>query len=312
MKRGAFVAAGLALATAGRAGAQTLTPLRIGFIPSDTSGQLFFAHDLDMFAKAGLDPQFSPTNNGPAIASAIISSALDIGYSNPVSLIIAYDKGLPLTILSAANMYRADAPTTGELLVLKNSPIQSAKDLTGKTIAVGGLNIITHIAARAWIDANGGDSSTVHFVEIPLPAMPAALQAGRVDAATFNPGIDPTMGKPGDPFRIMAYAFNAFSSYFAAGAWFTSKSWLAAHPAEAAKFVRIMHDAAQWAAAHAHDSAQILANNLKENPQEVEKAARVDYGSAVTPAMIQPVIDLCAKYNVIKARFPASELLAAV
>jgi NitT/TauT family transport system substrate-binding protein len=312
MKRGAFVATGLALAAAGRAGAQTLTPLRIGFIPSDMSGQAFFAHDLGMFAKAGIDPQFSPTNNGPAIASAIISGALDIGYSNPVSLVIAHDKGLPFTILSAANMYRSDAPTTGELLVLKNSPIQAAKDLTGKTIAVGGLNVITHIAARAWIDANGGDSNTVHFIEIPLPAMPAALQAGRVDAATFNPGIDPTMGKPGDPFRILANAFNAYSSYFAAGTWFTSKAWLAAHPAEAAKFVRVMRDAAQWAAAHAHESAQILAGNLKENPQDVESAARVDYGSVVTPAMIQPVIDLCAKYNVIKARFPASDLLAAV
>ena len=44
----------------------------------------------------------------------------------------------------------------------------------------------------------------------------------------------------------------------------------------------------------------------------VESAARVDYGGAVTPAMIQPVIDLCAKYNVIKARFPASDLLAGV
>ena len=226
MKRVAFVAAGLSLAAAGRAGAQTLTALRIGYIPSDMSGQLFFAHDLGLFAKAGFDPQFSPTNNGPAIASAIISGALDVGYSNPVSLVIAHDKGLPFEILAAANMYRADTPTTGELLVMKNSPIQSAKDLTGKTIAVGGLNIITHIAARAWIDANGGDSSTVHFIEVPLPAMPATLQAGRVDAATFNPGIDPTMGKPGDPFRILAYTFNAYSSYFAAGTWFTSKIWL--------------------------------------------------------------------------------------
>jgi NitT/TauT family transport system substrate-binding protein len=310
MKRGAFISGGVALAAIGRAGAQTLMPLRLGLIPSDMSGQAFFARDIGLFVKAGFDVELAPTNNGPAIAAAVVSGALDIGYSNPVSLVIAHDKGLPFTILAAANMYRSDAPTTGELLVLKNSPIQSAKDLTGKTIAVGGLNVITHIAARAWIDANGGDSSTVHFIEIPLPAMPAALQAGRVDAATFNPGIDPTMGKPADPFRILANAFNAYSAYFAAGTWFTSKSWLAAHPSEAARFVRVMRDAAQWAAAHAHESAQILANNLKENLGAVESATRVDYGGAVTPAMIQPVIDLCAKYNVIKARFPAADLIS--
>lgn len=142
--------------------------------------------------------------------------------------------------------------------------------------------------------------------------MPAALQAGRVDAATFNPGIDPTMAKPGDPFRIVANTFSAYSTYFAAGTWFTSKTWLTAHPADAVKFARIMRDGAQWAAAHAHESAQILATNLKENPQDGESAARVDYGGVVTPAMIQPVIDLCAKYGVIKARFSASDLLAAV
>jgi NitT/TauT family transport system substrate-binding protein len=310
MKRGALLAAAAVLAAARPLRAQTLRPLRIGLIPGDMSGQIFFARDLGLFAKAGFDVQISPTNNGPAIAAAIVSDSLDVGYSNPVSLVIAHDKGLPFTILTAANMYRSDAPTTGQLLVLKTSPIQTAADLNGKTIAVGGLNIITHIAARAWMDANGGDSSTAHFIEVPLPAMPAAVQAGRIDAAMFNAGIDPTLGKPGDPFRILANAFNAYSPYFAAGTWFTSKSWLAAHPADAASFVRVMRAAAQWAATHPHESAQMLANNLKENLQAVESATRVDYGGTVTPAMIQPVIDLCAKYNVIKARFPATDLIA--
>jgi ABC-type nitrate/sulfonate/bicarbonate transport system substrate-binding protein len=72
-----------------------------------------------------------------------------------------------------------------------------------------------------------------------------------------------------------------------------------------------MRDAAKWAAGHPHEAAQILSNNLKENLQAIESATPVDYGAAVTPAMIQPVIDLCAKYNVIKARFPAADLIAA-
>ena len=55
-----------------------------------------------------------------------------------------------------------------------NSTVQSGKDLNGKTIAVIALNGITHIAARAWIDQNGGDSATAKFIEVPPPAMPAA------------------------------------------------------------------------------------------------------------------------------------------
>jgi ABC-type amino acid transport substrate-binding protein len=38
------------------------------------------------------------------------------------------------------------------------------------------------IAARVRIDANGGDSSTVKFVELPFSAVLAALEAGRIDA----------------------------------------------------------------------------------------------------------------------------------
>jgi len=300
MNRRTFVAAGMALAAAGRAGAQTLTPLRVGLIPGDMSGQVFFGRDLGLFSKAGFDLQISPTNNGPAIAAAIVSGSLDVGYSNPVSLVIAHDKGLPFTILTAANMYRSDAPTTGQLLVLKTSPIQSAADLNGKTIAVGGLNIITHIAARAWIDANGGDSSTAHFIEVPLPAMPAAVQAGRIDAAMFNAGIDPTLGKAGRPVPHLGECVQRVLSILRCGN-VVYDQVLASRASIRCGEIRTRHARRRKVGGRApHEAAQILSNNLKENLQAVESATPVDYGAAVTPAMIQPVIDLCAKYNVIK------------
>jgi NitT/TauT family transport system substrate-binding protein len=298
-----------ALATL-RGGAQGITTLRIAYVPTDIGGQLFIAKDLGLFQKAGLNVELSPIINGSAIGAAIVSGALDIGYSNPLSVIIAHDKGLPFTVIAAANIYRADAPTVGQLVLLKTSPVVTGKDLSGKTIAVGGLNGLVHIAARAWIDQNGGDSSTAKYIEMSLPEMPAALRSGRIDAAMFNYGIDPTLGKPSDPFRVLGNTFTSFARLFAAGTWFTTTDWVAKHPVETRKFVAVMRDAAQWANAHPRDAMKVIGTNLRESPDEMAAATPIAFGSTVLPPMLQPVIDMAAKYNVIKARFPASELIS--
>jgi NitT/TauT family transport system substrate-binding protein len=50
------------------------------------------------------------------------------------------------------------------------------------------------------IDANGGDSSTLSYVEIPFPAQPAALAAGRVDGV-FE--VEPSFGAAAKTFRVL-------------------------------------------------------------------------------------------------------------
>jgi ABC-type amino acid transport substrate-binding protein len=67
--------------------------------------------------------------------------------------------------------------------VAKNSPIRSAKDLNGKIIAVPGLGTNAEYAVHEWLDLNGADTASVKFIELAYAAMPAALEAGRIDAA---------------------------------------------------------------------------------------------------------------------------------
>ena len=43
------------------------------------------------------------------------------------------------------------------MLVAKDSPLRSARDLDGKTIGVSGLNDIFSLGVRAWADQHGGD-----------------------------------------------------------------------------------------------------------------------------------------------------------
>jgi NitT/TauT family transport system substrate-binding protein len=205
------------------------------------------------------------------------------------------------------------APTAGILAVKKTSSINSAKDLNGKLVAVEGLANIAEISARNWIDKNGGDSKSIKFIEITLSAMVAALTSGRVDGAVMNAIYDTTAGKPDDPLRrLCSSTFDSIALNFAPSIYFSSPQWVAAHPAAAQGFVRAMRETADWANKNRTASAEILASYTKQSVADIQSVRRVTYGTTITPALIQPAIDVVAKYGLIKASFPASDMIASV
>jgi NitT/TauT family transport system substrate-binding protein len=303
-------AATLGISALSPAFAQDLTALNIAAIPSDIAGSAYYAADNGYFKKSGLNATFLGISNGAAITAAVLGGSADVGYSNVISLGLAHARGLPITILFPANLHVHEAPTAGLLSVKKTSPIATARDLSGKTMAVSGINNIADIAAREWIDKNGGDSKTVKSVELPFPEMKAALDSDRIDAAVLDTTSDPTLNKPGDSLRFIASTFDAVSTRFAPSVWFSTNDWVAKHPAAAKAFVTAMRESAQWAGTHHRESAEILSKYTHVTPTQISLFTRVTYGDHLTPELVQPNIDVAVKYGVIKATFPISEMIS--
>jgi NitT/TauT family transport system substrate-binding protein len=303
----ALLFGGAALGSAAaRARAQTNAPLRVGTILLEAAAEVYFAQDQGFFAKAGLDVNVQLFDNGPAIAAASVSNAIDIGYGTVDALAAIHQKNVPLVIIAPSAEYLS--PTTQDtsaLLVPASSPVQSGRDLAGKTVAVIALNGITHTAARAWIDQNGGDSAQVKFIEIPPPAMGAALAAGRIDAAWVT---EPFLNAAKRSSRALVYGFDAIAKHFLLNVWFTTVAWARAHPDDVRRFAAAMRDTAQWANANHAQSAAIVAKYTKIDPALVATMTRSHYAEAVTPALLQPVVDISAKYNNF-APFPAQDLI---
>lgn len=290
--------------------AAPLVTLKVAAIPGDIAAECWYAEDLGYFKDVGLDVQVLPITNGGAISAAVASGSIDIGYSNVITVAVAHEHGIPFEIIAPANLHVASAPTAGLLSVQAASPIRTAKDLEGKTVAVSGLNNIVHFAARAWIDSHDGDSTKVHFLELPLTEMAPALRSGRVDAAGLDSLGDPDLGKPGDSLRLLASTFNAVSPNFLPSMWFTTNSWIAAHPGEAKKFIAVIRRTAIWANAHHHESAEILAKHTKLTVDQLDGITRVTYGTILNSALIQPNIDVAARYGALEKSFSAEELIS--
>jgi NitT/TauT family transport system substrate-binding protein len=156
-----------------------------------------------------------------------------------------------------------------------------------------------------WIDRNGGDSSTVKFVEIPFPSIPAALEAHRIDAAFITEPVISAARKNG---RVLVYPWDAISKHFLVGCWFTTSQWAKDHPDIVKRFGAAIHDAAVWANKNPAKSGEILAKHSKIDSAVIATMARAHYAERLTTALVQPLVDLSAKYNGFSP-FPARELL---
>ncbi len=262
-----------------------------------------------MFKRAGLDTVVSVANYGTQVAAAVVGGSIAIGQSNILSLATAIERGLPVALIAGAGLYSSTKPTS-MMLVAKTSPLRTAKDLEGKIVAVNGLKSITQVSVLAWADRNGGDSTRIKFLELPFAEMESALATGRIDAALMA-DPDATTALAAGRARPFAKAFDAIGKHFLIGGWFAKREWIAANPDTVHRFVAVMREAAKWGnrSENFHESAAILEKYTKV---AVGASNRVAYAERLDPALIQPQIDVAAKYNVLKASFPASAMISSV
>jgi NitT/TauT family transport system substrate-binding protein len=294
------------LVSLGGASALAADPVNvnIALIPSESAAQAYYAQDLGYFKAAGMNVTLTPMAASPPIIAAVSSGAADIGNSVVGSVVAARSRGINVKFMAAAGLYSSTAPTA-RLLALKGTAYHTGSDLAGKTIAVTGLADLTYYATKQWVEATGGNPAGMKFIELPEPEMLPALKEHRVDAAVL---IEPFIASAGDELVSVAPVDDYVAKRFLATGWIASDAWLAAHADLAAKFAAVMKQTAAWANAHHAESAAILLKYTKLTPEIVAHMNRAIYGTALEPALIQPVIDNAAKYGSFPRPVTAAEL----
>ena len=283
--------------------------LRMGIIPSLVASSAFYAADLGFFKKYNLDVDLQSFSNGATIAAALIGGSLDVGFADVISISSAHLRGFSFTYVVPGSVNTRNFP--GYAIVSNaNASFNTGKDFAGKTVAINAVKSISQLVVQAWIDGNGGDSSTIKFIELPLPQMVSAVQGKVVDAAV-----------PGDPFittasengmHVLPLDKNGLTNYMGAG-YFATRAWISTNRASMMRFAAAMRDGALIANKHPlpPEAAPILAKYTHVPPATIARLVmRTEYALALDPLVVQPVIDGAAKYGILPKTFPALEILA--
>jgi NitT/TauT family transport system substrate-binding protein len=308
MTRGALIAgAACFAAAAGTARAADLTPVKFISTIADDLRPFLWAQNTGLFRQAGMDITFQGVGTGAIVAQEIVGGAADIGKASITSIIAAYARGIPFTIIAPGLSYRKEDPTAG-ILVAANSPLKTPLDLQGKVVTCSAIGDIAYLGLRALIDSRGGDSSTVKWVEMPFPAVSAAIQAGRVDAGLMGePAMmeDVRAGK----IRYFVDELTGYSRPILEVVYFTTHDYASKNREMIGRFAKVLERAAAYANTHPAETIPLL---LPLTGMDLKVATDMRHGYTATkfdPSAIQPVIDLMAKYKSIPHGFEARELL---
>jgi ABC-type nitrate/sulfonate/bicarbonate transport system substrate-binding protein len=124
-----------------------------------------------------------------ALIQATAARTYDVVQTAAVAVPRARERGLDLRIVGTGLRYHTSGEGAG-IWVGKTSTVKSVRELKGKKLGVyslgsAGITLIRIALADVHgfnVAVRGGD---IEFVEMPAPALPAALASGRIDAATL-------------------------------------------------------------------------------------------------------------------------------
>jgi NitT/TauT family transport system substrate-binding protein len=310
LKRAGFIAAAAATALwPRRSQAQPLATLRVAMPGAvDDGAPLLYAMHSGAFKAAGIDVNLTLMKSGAAIASAVAGGAIDIGLSSIVPLIGAHTHGIPFVFVAPAAIYTSTAPYAA-LLVKKDSPLKTPRDLNGKTLASPALKDLIATSNLAWIDQNGGNSTTVKIVELPGSAVLAALDNGRIDGGTL---LEPRLSQAleSGTVRVLGTPFDAYGKRFVISSWFSTTDYVRANTDVIRRFARVIREANAYSNTHHAATAPLLAALAKVDVGTITRSTRVEYGDALNVKELQSVVDVTAKYKVIDRPFDADELIS--
>jgi NitT/TauT family transport system substrate-binding protein len=284
--------------------AQSLGVLRLASAPGATTTPVIYALRTSMFARAGIDVQIQKASSGAAVAAAVVGGSADFGNASTPTLFEAHDRGVPITLVAPTQLYDAKAPNSG-FLALKDAPLRNGKDFEGQVVSLASMGDTGSVVLRAWIDRNGGDSSKVRFVEVPIAAAAVAVEERRVAAGEMN---YPALGAALDTGKFRNITVFDLVGPFTNSAWFTTQDFSSKHAELIRSFVRVYAESVAYVNAHFGDTIEMMAEFTGQPAEVLRRLPRFTFGPRLAPVQFQNLIDLSAKYGAIKKPFPAREM----
>lgn len=281
--------------------AQDLVGVKIGYVPSASAAPLLSPRASEIFAKHGLKLELSQVNSGAAAVPLLLNGQLDFTISDPAAVILAVKQGVPVGIAAGLVVCPPEAERDYTAIIVKaDSPLQSAADLSGKTMGIFGLNGLAHVLSLAAIDNLGGSSDQVKFASVPLPQVIQTLEGGSVDAGFI---VEPflTQGIDEGKVRILINPYAAAQPGTPQALYIGSRSLVEAKPEVLEKFVAASSELNLSVRTNKDELVAGLRGLGNLSDDVISKMRLPNFPADETEALagLQGVIDFMVKYKVL-------------
>jgi NitT/TauT family transport system substrate-binding protein len=286
--------------------AQAPQTLRLIGVQTDDMTPVFYGAKAGLYQKAGIDLQLIPTTSGAVATDAIMAGTYEIGKGSAIGVFNAYLHGLPIRIIGNGPVWDERTPFS-MMIVATDSPAKSASFFNGKTLCSAALRDLNELAMCAWIDQNGGDSKSITWVEAPNSAASVGVASHRFEATMLQePQLSAALAA--GTVRAFAPAYNGIAPHFSTALYFVQADWGAKNGKAIKSFLDATYTAARMTNGRPADTAAMMSDVTKIPLDVYQKMSRPNSSLKSDPALVQPMIDVAAKYGYIAHGFSAKDI----
>ncbi|WP_417564734.1 ABC transporter substrate-binding protein [Microbacterium sp.] len=292
----------------GQKTAGALTPITVASLPTANLASVQLGAKLGYFKDEGLDIKIQNVQSGSDMITGVLGGSFNFIAAGYVPVFTAQSQGLPLKFI-AGNDTGADTPDKDWQVVVAGakSPVKTAQDLAGATIAVNALKGVAEVQVRASLELQGIDQSKIKLTEIPFPEMPVALEQGRVDAAlTPEPFVTQVLNAGG---RVVDTPYVNMGKDFPNGAWETSEQMIKTAPDTVAAFTRAIVKSVEYARDNPDEVRKIIPEYTTVPAAIVEKMRLPLFSPDLNQEQLQQLIGYTKKYGTLEKDLNIKDLI---
>ncbi len=280
----------------------------VAVIPIADCAPIYLGKAKGFFAKQNIELDLSTAGGGAAIIPGVVSGQMQFGFSNISSMLIAQTKGLNLVGVAPGASSSGQAGSDFAAIIANgDSPMKSAKDLEGKTVAVNNLNNIGDTGVRAAVRAAGGDPTKVKFIEVPFPDMPAALADKRIEAAWV---VEPFLTISRDRgAKVLSWNLLDVAPKMMIAVYFTSEKYAKENPDMVKRFKAAITESLAYADAHPDEVRKLIPTYTRITPEIAARINLPKWPTEMNRQSSQVLADLALKDGLVTKKPDVAALL---
>jgi NitT/TauT family transport system substrate-binding protein len=279
-----------------------LRQVRVAALPITETAALWGGIAAGVFEKHGLKVEVLPAQGGAQAIPALINGDIDFAVGQPFGAFRADLQDLGVAIVGNYASSYADGDDINAVVASAKSGITRPAQLAGRKVAVNSLGAAGDVTIMAAVEKDGGDPSTIKFVEVAFPDAPAQLQSGNIDAAWVPEPFVTQLRSRGDAFVVAPY--QAVVPGLATLTVLATTKSKDSDSALVADFSAAMKETLQWAKDPANEPKvrQAIKDNL-ELPDAVADSVRLPaFGWEIDRTSLETLATLAEKYRVLDKR----------